>query len=353
MQRLRPAKLAQGDTIGIISPSWYGGPALDGRVQRGLRCMERLGFRTRIASHALNNIGYVSDTAENRAADLHSMFLDPQVKAIISTLGGDHSCHLLPLLDWDLIRSHPKILLGFSDVTVLNVAIWTMTGLVTFNGPHLMTEFAEYPRIPEYSQEYVLKVLCRPDPAGNIQPSDWWTEEFLDWGTGEDLTRARQRSPSDGWTWLKPGYGEGILLGGCIESLQHLRGTRYWPDWTGAILFLETSEARPAPETVDGILMDYENMGVFDRINGLLFARPMRYSPSEKEQLGQIVLERTHKYRFPVVTDMDFGHTTPILTLPLGVRASIDTELRRFAILDAAVTEPHADLTPGPVYEPL
>jgi muramoyltetrapeptide carboxypeptidase len=133
-----------------------------------------LGFEIKIASHALNSRAHVSDTPENRAADIHQMFWDPEVKAIIATIGGDHSCHLLPLLDWDLIRENPKIFMGYSDVTVLNVAIWKKTRLVTFNGPALMVEIAEYPKMLEYTEHYMLKPLCNPEPIGTIKPSPWW-----------------------------------------------------------------------------------------------------------------------------------------------------------------------------------
>ena len=228
----KPPRLRPGDAVGIISPSWGGGAAFPHRIERGVRHLEALGFRVKIAPHALNSLGHVSDTPENRAADLHTLFRDPEVRAIVATIGGDHSCHLLPLLDFELLRAHPTILVGFSDVTVLNVAIWRMTGLTTFNGPMLMTEFAEYPRMPEYSERHLLKSLCRPEPAGEIAPSEWWTDEFLDWEAREDLTRPRARQPGTGWTWLKAGQGgaaEGHLIGGCLESLQHLRGTPYWP----------------------------------------------------------------------------------------------------------------------------
>ena len=137
--------------------------------------------------------------------------------------------------------------------------------------------------------------------------------------------------------WLKGGSAEGALVGGCLESMQHLRGTTYWPDLDGAILFLETSEEKPSPETVDSILMDYENMGAFARIMGLLFGRPYGYAPKEREQLHEVVLERTAKYAFPVVADMDFGHTSPMFTLPVGCRAVIDAGRERFEVVEAAV----------------
>ena len=334
---MKPARLRRGDTIGVVSPSWYGGEAFAHRVARGVAHLEALGYTVRIAPHALNSAGYVSDTAEHRAADLHAMFADPQVRAIIATIGGDHSCHLLPLLDWDLIRANPKILLGFSDITVLNVAIWTMTGLVTFNGPALMTDWAEYPQMPEYSEMYALRTLTSSQPVGPIAPAPWWTDEFLDWETQADLTRPRQQHPSPGWSWLRGGTAEGWLIGGCLESLQHLRGTRYWPNCEGAILFLETSEERPSPETVDGILMDYENMGVLAQLRGLLVARPYGYSDEERARLHEVILARTAPFGFPVIADMDFGHTTPIFTLPIGCQARIDGDTRQFAITEAAI----------------
>jgi muramoyltetrapeptide carboxypeptidase LdcA involved in peptidoglycan recycling len=332
---VRPPRLLEGDTVGVISPSWGGGAAYPHRVERGVRYLESLGFRVRLALHAMNSVGYVSDTPENRAADIHDMFRDPEVKAVFVTIGGDHSCHLLPLLDWDLIRSQPNIFVGWSDAHVLSVAVWKTTGLVTFNGPALMTEIADYPGMPEYSERHMLRVLCVPEPLGVVEPSDWWTEEFLDWGEKADLVRSRQGS--DGWTWLKGGVAEGVLAGGCLETMQHLRGTPYWPVWEGTILFLETSEEKPEPERVDGILMDYENMGVFERIRGLLFGRPMCYEPEEREQLREVILERTAGYDFPVVADMDFGHTSPMLTLPVGCRALVDANRERFEIVEPAV----------------
>jgi muramoyltetrapeptide carboxypeptidase LdcA involved in peptidoglycan recycling len=227
--------------------------------------------------------------------------------------------------------------MGFSDVTVLNVAIWRETGLVTFNGPALLTDLAEYPRMFEYTERYMLKALCQADPMGRIEPSAWWTEEFLDWEQKEDLERPRERRSSAGWTWLRSGVAEGTLVGGCLESMEHLRGTRFWPDWEGAILFLETSEEKPPPERVDSLLMDYENMGVFERLRGLLFGRPRSYSDQEKRQLSEVILERTARYSFPIVADMDFGHTSPQFPIPIGCRARIDSEGREFSIIEAAV----------------
>ena len=281
--------------------------------------------------------GFVSDTAANRAADIHDMFRAPEVTAIIAAIGGDHSCHLLPHLDFELIRNDPTIFMGYSDITVLNVAIWRQTGLVTFNGPTLITDFAEYPSPIEYTADSFLRTVCSGEPVGQIVPSPTWTEEFLDWSRRSDLARARKLTTSDGWSWLRAGVGEGALVGGCLELLQHLRGTEYWPAFSGKILFLETSEEHPSPAKVDGILMDYENMGVLGDLNGLLFGRPMKYSDVEKDELRQVILDRTSEYSYPVVADMDFGHTAPQFVLPIGCRARIDSSTQCFELLEASV----------------
>lgn len=280
----------------------------------------------------------MSDSPEKRVSDLHEMFCDPEVRLIVAATGGDHSCHLLPLLDFDLIRAHPTSFMGFSDITVLNVAIWQQTGLVTFNGPALLSDFAEYPEMFDYTRSFLLKAVASATPIGHIAPSNWWTEEFLDWREKRDLTRPRHQLPSAGWTWLKPGVAEGVLVGGCLESLEHLRGTRFWPDWSGRILFIETSEGAPSPAAVDGMLMDYENMGVFHSIRGLLIGRPMRYTDQQRDQLREVVLDRTRAFDFPVVMDMDFGHTAPQFTLPIGCNARIDATSEEFSILESAVS---------------
>ena len=334
---IKAPKLLPGDTVGIISPSWGGAGAFPHRVEGGIRQLRSLGFKVKMAPHALNQAGYVSDTAENRASDIHTLFRDPEVKALVAAIGGDHACHLLSLLDYGLIRRHPKIVLGFSDMTVLNVAIWQKTGLITFNGPALLTDFAEYPRMLDYTETYFLKAVADARPVGAIEPAETWTEEFLDWGEKKDLERPRTLEPSTGWVWLKPGTAEGRLIGGCLESLQHLRGTEYWPTWDGAILFFETGEEKPLPETVDGFLMDYDNMGVLAKLKGLLVGRPMGYSAVEKQSLHEIILERTRPFNFPIIAEMDFGHTSPQVTLPIGCQARIESSSRCFEITESGV----------------
>jgi muramoyltetrapeptide carboxypeptidase LdcA involved in peptidoglycan recycling len=208
---------------------------------------------------------------------------------------------------------------------------------VTFNGPALLTDFAEFPRMLAYTEASFLKTLGQSETVGPINPSSRWTEETLDWRKKKDLKRPRKQSPSPGWTWLKPGQAQGKLIGGCLESLEHLRGTRFWPNWDGAIFFFETSEENPPPAEVDGILMDYENMGVMGKLAGLIVGRPMAYNEEEKQQLREVILARTEAYSFPIISDMDFGHTSPQFILPIGCQAHINSEQQLFELTEAAV----------------
>jgi muramoyltetrapeptide carboxypeptidase len=337
---VKPTQLRQGDFVAVVSPSFGAAGLFPHRLELGFSQMKKLGFQVKVMANARGTLGAVSGTPQQRVDDLHTAFLDPQIKAVIAAIGGDHSNQLLPLLDFDLIRANPKIFMGYSDITVLNLAIHRKTGLVTFNGPAFITDFGEYPAMLEYTRVSFQRTLCSVDAPGQIHPAADWTEEFLDWGAKKDLERPRLFQPSPGWSWIKPGSAEGWLVGGCIESMDHLRGTPYWPDFEGAILFLETSEDKPSPQRVNSLLMDYQNMGVFDQINGLLVGRPMLYSDAEKQQLRDVILERARAYSFPIITDMDFGHTAPQMVLPIGCRARVDGSAKIFEIIESAVTPP-------------
>lgn len=343
---IKPPALQPGDTIGIIAPSWCGPATFPHRVERGVDFLQSLGYTVVVAPHTFGRRGYLSGSPQERVADIHALFADPQVRAIISAIGGDHSCQLLPLLDWDLIRRNPKIVLGYSDMTVLNLAIHARTGLVTFNGPAVMTDLGEFPRPYPYTVDALQRVLTWVQAPGAVQAAREWTEEFQEWETQEDLRRPRTMQPSTGWVWLKGGRGEGQLLGGCLESMQHLRGTPYWPCFERAILFFETAEEVPSPEWVDGVLQDYENMDVLPRLQGLLIGRPYGYSHEQKREMVEVVLARTEQYDFPIVMDLDFGHTAPQMTLPIGCRAAIDVPRRRLTLIEAAVS-PRGALTMG------
>lgn len=308
------------------------------RAMHGIRYLERLGFKVHVAPHALNSRGHVSDTAQNRAADINQMFADESISAVLCTIGGSHSAEVLPYLDYETIRQHPKVFMGYSDITTLNIALYAATGLCTINGPYLLSDWAEFPSMPPISHDWTLRLLTSTEVPGKLPYPTSWTKEFLDWTTGEDRTRRRTYQPNTGWKVLRHGNARGHLIGGCIESLQPLRGTRFWPDMSGCILFIETAGDLKSPAATDELLMGFENMGTFDVIEGLLVAKPYDFTPDDEQRLEKFLLERTRKWTFPVICNMDFSHYTPMIGMPIGVEASISTSPLWIAIEESVVS---------------
>ena len=154
MKFIVPNSLKQGDTIGFISPSSGPTQLAIHRVEKAKKELEHLGYRVRIASHALNSNGYVSDSIENRISDIHDLFSDDSVRAIMCTIGGNNSNQLLQHLDYSLIKNHPKIFIGYSDITVLHYALLSQANLATYYGPCAMIQFGEFPLIFDYTLRY-------------------------------------------------------------------------------------------------------------------------------------------------------------------------------------------------------
>ena len=225
---LAPA-LGPGATVGVGAPSWCGPALAPHRVRRGAAFLESLGYRVVLAPHIFDEHGWTAGTAEERAADLMAFVADDGVDAIWAAIGGDHACQVLPLLDWERIGARPKVWIGYSDITVLTTAVWVATGLVTFDGPTVMDGLAEFPGPHPYTVDGLRRVLEATAPGAEFRPAPQYTDEFLDWATQQDLTRPRGLQSSPGWRAWRSGAAEGVLLGGCLASLQHLRGTPFFP----------------------------------------------------------------------------------------------------------------------------
>jgi muramoyltetrapeptide carboxypeptidase LdcA involved in peptidoglycan recycling len=210
-----------------------------------------------------------------------------------------------------------------------------------------MLEFAENCGMFPYVVQSLRKTLFSSDTIGEIKPStEGWTVERLDWADPANQQIKRKLNPSSGWRFLQgKGIHRGHLIGGCIEVFDWTRGTEIFPeDWQDAILFLETSEEAPPPELVARILRVYAAMGILSRLAGILFGRPGGDVPLEKFEdydnaILQVVNHEEGLTDLPVITHMDFGHTSPMFVLPYGLQAEIDCETNRFSILENAVTD--------------
>jgi len=279
-----------------------------------------------------------------RADDLNDAFSDPRIAGIISTIGGDESVRILPHLDLDVIRANPKVLMGYSDVTTLTTWI-NQNGIVTFNGPSIMAGFAQMDHLPRELTAHVRAMLSEPTDTYQYRPYGAWCDEYVAWSTPGYAGETLPLRPNEGWKWLQGrGVREGRLFGGCIEVMEFLKATRFWPAvsfWENRVLFFETSEEKPSVERVTRMLRNYGSMGAIDRVSAILVGRARSYSEDEKQALYdaivRVVTEEFGHPELPVIANMDFGHTDPQFIMPLGVRAEIDCDAKTFRLLEAAV----------------
>ncbi|MFC4766963.1 S66 family peptidase [Effusibacillus consociatus] len=322
MEVIRPQRLELGDTIGVVSPSSPVASICPRRFQRGITHLQSMGFEVIVGNRALTRTGHTAGSIQERVEDLHQMYANPNVKAIISTIGGYNSNQLLDQLDYKLICDNPKILMGYSDITTLLIGIHTITGQVTFLGPAILPQFGEFGGLMSYTRDSFERVVMQSKPIGDIHPSKHWTEEFLSWDINDD--RIRERKPNSGLKVLKSGVAKGPILAGNIGTMLLLSGTPYFPKFQGVILCLEDDEDE-SPATIDRYLTQMRQIGIYDQIAGLIIGRfNSKVGFTETDSLESILEIVTRGYDFPIVYDADFGHTDPMMVLPNGIQAILD-----------------------------
>ena len=333
-----PPRLERGGTIGIVTPSIPMPAQVPRRFARGVAELERLGFEVRLGANALGSRGHRSGTIEERIADLHELFADPAVDAVLCAIGGFNSNSLLEELDYDLIREHPKVFVGYSDVTALHAGIWSQTGLAGCLGPSLLVQFGEFDGVDPYTWDSWERTLMRAEPAGVLPSSDSWTDEHLAWDEAD--TRRRERRPNRGPRTLREGEIEGPIAAGNLTTLLALAGTRFWPDLDGALLCLEDDHNADVA-ILDRMLTPLRQLGVFEQVAGLALGRFTTASDlAPGSALDQVILETTRGFDFPIAADLDFGHTDPMLCLPWGVRARLEAgDEVRLSLVEPAVSE--------------
>jgi muramoyltetrapeptide carboxypeptidase LdcA involved in peptidoglycan recycling len=328
---IRPPALRLGDTVGIAAPSSDTGAHVPRRFSRGAAELERRGFRVRLGEYARVS----KPSIESRVADLHALFADDEVRAVVCTIGGYDSHQLLEELDFELIRANPKVFSGYSDITALTTAIHARTGLVTFMGPMLLTDWAEFGGLPEYTWAEWEGAVMRAEARGAIGVAPAWTVEMTPWDKADD--RPRKWSPNEGPRGLRGGAAEGMLAPGNLSTLLLLAGTPWAAMLDGRILALEAAEEEGG-WWIERSLHHLRHLGVWDRAAGLAFGRLNPASELAPADLERIVLAATRGTEFPIVVDLDFGHTEPHCTLPWGVGARLDGAEASLALIEPAVS---------------
>ncbi|MBN2086453.1 MAG: LD-carboxypeptidase [Anaerolineales bacterium] len=322
-----PRKLSPGDEIRVVAPSIsFGFINAETRAIAKKRFSE-LGLRVSYGAHCEERDASDSSSIDSRIADLHDAFADPQVAAVLSAIGGYNCNQLLRRLDFELVRAHPKILCGYSDITVLGASIYAKTGLVTYSGPHFSTFGME--KGLEYTIENFRRCLMQSEPF-DVAPSEAWSDDawFQD-----QLNRTF--IPNPGFQIIHEGHAEGVLLGGNLCTLNLLQGTEYMPPLAGSILLVE-DESESKPGNFDRDLQSLIHQPGFEHVRGLVIGRFQKQSGMTAEIITGIVESKTELKKIPVIANADFGHTTPHFTFPVGGQGALTVEKGavRFRILE-------------------
>jgi len=340
--------LQPGETIGFFSPSSAVTAWAPKRTARGLRFLEAKGFRLRPGNLTGRQEAWRSGSAEARAGELNALLRDPDVRCVMSTIGGSNSNALLPFLDYDAFRRDPKPVIGYSDVTAILFALYAQTGIGTFYGPALAASFGEFPPLVEETfASFAAIVMGQAErPYSYLRPAAW-TEAFLDW---ESQDRPKETRPN-GWLTLRPGRVCGRLVAGNLNTMSGIWGTPYMPELRpGDILLLEDSLLTAA--TVERSFTHLALAGIFDRIGGLILGKHELFDHQES---GKRAFELLHEAlqnhakakaaagpfgtfrEIPVLAEFDCCHTHPMLTLPIGAEVELDaTEQRVVLVGDTA-----------------
>jgi muramoyltetrapeptide carboxypeptidase len=319
-----PAKLKAGDEVRVVSPAVSLG--FIPREQRDLaeERWEELGLRISYSPNGEVLDRFDSSPVEARVSDLHGAFADPEVKGMLTTLGGYNSNQLLAYLDYDLIGANPKAFCGFSDITALATAIHARTGLVTYSGPHFTTLGMK--RGVEYTINHFERCVVRDGPLV-VEPADHWSDD--PWYLDQDN---RDLVPNPGYEVLNEGEAEGRILGGNLGTLALLFGSSYMPGLEGTVLLLEDDE-EIQPHHFDRTLQSLIHQPGFEGVRGMVLGRFQRASNMDLETLKEMLDAKPELSRMPMIANASFGHTTPAFTFPIGGTGALrahagDVELR-------------------------
>jgi muramoyltetrapeptide carboxypeptidase len=309
MKIVKPLALQPGDTIGVVAPA---SPGTKLRLERGIRYLEKKGFKVVLGENIYQRRGYLAGTDQERADDLNSMFADKKIKAIFCVRGGYGTIRMLNYLDYGLIRRHPKILIGFSDITSLEFALWSKAGLVSYYGPMVAVDFSS------------TKVNCFTEK--NVG-------EMLLGNCAVPYTMRRVSN----WKIYKKGQAQGRLLGGCLSLINPLIGTAYMPDLKGALLFIE--DVNEDPYQIDKAFHQWKHAGILENLAGLIIGKMTKCKVRKPPTLtlDQVIRDMVPYIPGPVVANVDFGHTPCKLTMPNGIMGEIDTRTCSLTLLEKPV----------------
>lgn len=325
-QIIKPFKLKRGDVIGVIAPADpVRGVCPDDVIERGYAYLREKGFRVLEGKSVKTLTHYhTAGSIEERVDDIHSFLKNEEVTCIMAFWGGFNSNQLLDRLDYELIKKTKKIFVGYSDVTALTTAITTKTNLVTFSGPGVIS-FAK-PQPFEYTWSYFEK-MCILSEEVVVDSSKQYADDLYFLREDNDHRILKQ---NEGIKVFKSGTASGKVVAGNLQTLLLLQGTEYLPSMKEKILFIEEDETS-TPAHIDRFFCQMKQLGWLDQISGLVVGRFTEQTQFSNDDTFEMILERYVKdATYPVLYNVDFGHSDPLITIPNGVMCSIDGVVIRF-----------------------
>lgn len=299
-----------GDTIGLTAPA---SPCPPEVLPRAVACLEAWGFRVQVGETCTQSFGgYLSAPAEIRAAEINRMFADPKVDAIMCLRGGYGTPQLLELLDYACIAAHPKLFIGYSDITALHAVLQQEAGLATLHGPMASSDLAG--DLDQPSRDWLFHAMTSAEPLGEIRNPH-----------GEEIL------------CLMDGSAAGLIVGGNLSLVAALAGTPYQLDTRGKLLFLEDVDEEPY--RVDRMLTQLALAGAFDDCAGIIFGTWENCIPKKRDSFSvlEVVTQIVLPYRKPTIWNVQAGHGSTHLALPFGVHARLDAEASRLVIEESLV----------------
>ena len=341
---IKPERLRKGDKVAIVSLSsgMLGEKEFIHKYYLGKqRLEEKFGLEVVTMPNALKGIEYIYEHPEKRAEDLMQAFKDKSIKAIICAIGGDDTIRLLPYIDYNVIKENPKIFMGFSDTTANHFMLYK-AGIVSYYGPALITDFAEYVDMYDYTENAIRKLLFEAQDNYEIKKCEYWTNEHIHW-CEENINKQKTRLKDEKGYEVIQGSGKvtGKLLGGCLDAFPIYVGTEVWPsleEWKDKILFLETSEVMPEPDYIYFYLLNLGAQGIFNVAKGIIVGKPKEEKYYEEyKEVYRKVLKEFGREDMPVLYNVNFGHSSPIGIIPYGIECELDVDNKKITLLEKIV----------------
>lgn len=329
---MKAKKQCDNITIGVFSSSSPVSATAPLRYNRGKQYLLSKGIRVVDGNLYGKQDHYRSGSIKERANEFNQLLYRDDVQVLMASIGGNNTNSILPYIDYEYLKQHPKIVVGYSDTTALLLGIYAKTGLVTFYGPALASSFGEFPPFVDMTFDSFQSVALRGGmPPYRYQMPPVWTDEYINW---EQQDRGKTAYANQ-WTSVVPGVCRGRLIGGNLNTMEGFFGTDFMPEIKkGDILFIEDSLKDAC--TIERTFSLLKLAGVFDRIGGILLGKHEQYDDSGTgKKPYEILLEVLGNCRIPFIADFDCCHTHPMFTMPIGCQVKLDATNQLVTLLES------------------